>query len=144
MADIANGNLDVRRLKGSLHTVQPLESHLNPLLDEKLAVKTWLAERGEHPSMFLFTSRAGSRISRQQGFRLFQAVAAKAGLSLELRHPHVLKHSICQHLVDSGVNLPYIRQQVGHSDPKNTMRYLEIHDRQASQVTATALAAVYV
>ena len=143
LSDISSGNLDVRRLKGSLHTVQPLSSHLNSLLDERKALQSWLKERGDHPSIFLFTSRAGSRISRQQAFRLFQDIAMRAGISRERRHPHILKHSICQHLVESGVNLPYIRQQVGHSDPKSTMRYMDIHDRKASEVTATALGAIF-
>src|SRR5258707_7020670 len=35
LADIKDGAIDVRRLKGSLHTIQPLKSHDNPLLDEK-------------------------------------------------------------------------------------------------------------
>src|SRR5262249_34821727 len=98
LTDIVGGKLDVRRLKGSLRTVQPLEEHTNSLLDEKKALAAWLKVRGDHPSMFLFTSRAGSRISRQQAFRLFQEIARQAGISKDCQHFHSLKHSICQHL----------------------------------------------
>src|SRR5260370_32364132 len=35
LTDIKDGAIDVRRLKNSLHTIQPLKSHDNPWLDEK-------------------------------------------------------------------------------------------------------------
>src|SRR5258708_17092010 len=58
LADVQNGELDARRLKGSLHTVQPLYSDTNPLLDENKALASWLRERGDADgSCFLFTSR---------------------------------------------------------------------------------------
>jgi len=48
MADVdhESGSLDIRRLKGSLHTIQPLCRHKGqPLLDEVRALRTWLEER---------------------------------------------------------------------------------------------------
>ena len=33
VSDVQDGRIDVRRLKDSLHTVQPLQTHTNPLLD---------------------------------------------------------------------------------------------------------------
>src|SRR5713101_4198818 len=34
LGDVQDGQIDVRRLKDSLHTVQPLQTHSNPLLNE--------------------------------------------------------------------------------------------------------------
>src|SRR2546422_921428 len=45
-ADLKAGSLSIRRLKGSLHTVQPLYRHKGqPLLDEMTALRSWLRER---------------------------------------------------------------------------------------------------
>src|SRR5580658_5263690 len=55
--DVANGRLDCKRLKGSLHTNRPLESNDNVLLDEKRALVAYLSERPTDESPFLFVSR---------------------------------------------------------------------------------------
>src|ERR1700694_1190706 len=68
LSDVQHGRCDVRRLKGSGHTNQPLESNENTLLDEKRALAAYLRERPETPSVFLFVSefgpRCGSGLSR--------------------------------------------------------------------------------
>src|SRR5262249_38131560 len=44
--DLKAGSVSIRRLKGSLHTVQPLYPHKGqPLLDEVGALRAWLRER---------------------------------------------------------------------------------------------------
>src|SRR5579863_3714146 len=41
--DLKGGSISIRRLKGSLHTIQPLFQHRGqPLLDETGAVRAWL------------------------------------------------------------------------------------------------------
>lgn len=56
--DMKNNQLTIRRLKGSLKTTQPLSDHRGePLLSEKKALRAWLAERGDHPSAYVFTSQ---------------------------------------------------------------------------------------
>src|SRR3974390_2536785 len=61
--DLKNGQITIRRLKGSLTTTQPLTDHPGqPLLSEKRVLRAWLAERPD-ASGFLFTSPKGGRIS---------------------------------------------------------------------------------
>src|SRR5438477_1790114 len=72
--DLESGSLDIRRLKGSLHTIQPLCRHKGqPLLDEVRALRTWLEERKQMAksdgSDYLFLSQKGGRLSRVQFFR---------------------------------------------------------------------------
>lgn len=91
--DLKTGSISIKRLKGSLHTIQPLYQHRGqPLLDEAAAVRAWLRKRVADGSDYLFTSQKGGKLSRIQFFRNFQKVAEEAGLSAEKRHPHVLKH----------------------------------------------------
>src|ERR1019366_97840 len=93
--DLKAGSISIRRLKGSLHTIQPIYQHCgHPLLDETAAIRAWLRKRSADGSDYLFTSQKGGKLSRIQFFRVFRMVAEVAGLPAEKRHPHVLKHSL--------------------------------------------------
>ena len=142
--DLKNGNIVVRRLKGSLRTTQAVTEHCGePLLNEYRALREWLRERPADGSDYLFTSQKGGRLDRTQFFRLFQTIAGKAGLPAGKRHPHALKHSLASHLVSANVNLALVKQQLGHKSIGSTMRYVTTSDRQASKATATALMAIF-
>jgi site-specific recombinase XerD len=143
-ADIKNGALSVRRLKGSLSQVQPLYQHRGvPLLDEMNALRTWLRERRGDGSDYLFTSQKGGRLDRTQFFRIFQACAEAAGLTPEKRHPHVLKHSLASNLVAANVNLALVKHALGHRSINSTMQYVGTTDGQTAEAVQAALMRLY-
>ena len=142
--DLKVGSISVRRLKGSLHTVQPIYQHRGqPLLDEAAAIRAWLRKRVADGSDYLFTSQKGGKLSRIQFFRNFQKVAEKAGLSAEKRHPHVLKHSLASHLVVGNANLALIRQALGHRSIDSAMAYIGTSDTQAAEALQKALMGLF-
>ncbi len=142
--DLKAGSISIRRLKGSLHTVQPLYRHKGqPLLDEVTALRTWLRERESDGSDYLFLSQKGGRLHRSQFFRIFQACAEAAGLPAQKRHPHALKHSLASHLVAGNVNLALVGQCLGHKTIGSTMKYVGTSDAQASEAAQTALMRLY-
>src|SRR6266481_6047718 len=102
--DLKNGEITNRRLKGSLKTTQPLaDVPGQPLLSEKRVIRAWLAERGNHPSKFVFVSQKSGRMNRSTFYRMFQKYAEKAGLPADKQHPHTLKHSLAVLLVEQNV-----------------------------------------
>ncbi len=138
--DMKAASISIRRLKGSLQTVQPLYQHRGqPLLDETAALRAWLRKRPADGSDYLFTSQKGGKLDRTQVFRLFQTVAKIAGLPVEKRHPHVLKHSLASHLVAGNVNLALVRQALGHRSINSTMQYVGTSDGQAAEAAQAAL-----
>jgi type 1 fimbriae regulatory protein FimB len=142
--DLKNGHITVERLKGSLRTTQAVAEHRGePLLNEVKAVRDWLRLRPQDGSDFLFVSQKGGKLDRTQFFRLFQSIAAAAGLPPGKRHPHALKHSIASHLVSANVNLALVKQQLGHKSIGSTMRYVTASDHQASRATVSALMKIY-
>jgi site-specific recombinase XerD len=142
--DLKAGSISIKRLKGSLHTVQPLYQHRGqPLLDEAAAVRAWLRKRVADGSDYLFTSQKGGKLSRIQFFRNFQKVAQEAGLSAEKRHPHVLKHSLASLLVVGNANLALIRQALGHRSINSTMAYIGTSDAQAAEALQKALMSLF-
>jgi integrase len=138
--DLKAGSVSIRRLKGSLQTVQPLYQHRGqPLLDETTALRAWLRKRSADGSDYLFTSQKGGKLDRTQFFRVFQTIAKIAGLPVDKRHPHVLKHSLASHLIAENVNLALVRQALGHRSINSTMQYVGTSDRQAAEAAQAAL-----
>jgi type 1 fimbriae regulatory protein FimB len=136
--DLKDGCLDVKRKKGSLHTIQTLMPHKGePLLDEVKAVKAWLRARPDDGSRALFTSQKGGALSREQVHRIFKGIAERAGIAKGKRFVHILKHSRATHLVGT-MDIALLRQLLGHRNIQNTMIYAHATDKQAS---AAAMAA---
>jgi integrase len=142
--DLKSGSISIRRLKGSLHTVQPIYQHRGqPLLDETAALRAWLRKRPVDGSDYLFTSQKGGKLDRTQFFRNFQKIAESAGLPVEKRHPHVLKHSLATHLVAGNANLALVRQALGHRSINSTMQYIGTSDSQAAEALQRALMGLF-
>jgi integrase len=142
--DLKASSISIRRLKGSLLTVQPLYPHRGqPLLDELCSLRAWLRERQFDGSDYLFTSQKGGKLDRTQFFRVFRAVAESTGLPGEKRHPHILKHSLASHLVAGNVNLALVRQALGHKSIGSTMQYVGVSDCQAAEAAQAALMRLY-
>src|SRR5882672_8738617 len=77
--DLKNNEITIRRLKGSLKTTQPLaDLQGQPLLSEKRVLRAWLAERGDHPSKYVFVSQKSGKMHRSQFYRVFSSAAEKA------------------------------------------------------------------
>ena len=129
-SSVVDGLVDVRRLKGSLHTEQPLLESDEPLLNER---KAW----------FDFTLKipANQRvfpISRQHFWRLMQRYADAAGIPKRKRHPHALKHTIALEVIHSA-GIENVRQYLGHKSMASTGAYLKRTDAEASAAIASAL-----
>jgi site-specific recombinase XerD len=144
LADIQNGEIDIRRLKDSLHTVQPLLSHQNPLLDEPAVLKAWLRKRGEADgSQILFTGRNGSGICRQQVYNLFYDIAMRAGIDRNRRFPHICKHSLGAHLIRNGVGLAHVQQALGHKHISSTVAYTHISQQEAAEKVSDVMQTLF-
>jgi integrase/recombinase XerD len=142
--DVRNGRIRCNRGKGSQHSVEELREHANPLLNEKLVLAAWLRERGDGDgSVFLFTSRKGSRLTRQQVYRLFRHCAELAGIEEGRFNPHVLKHSYASHLLRNGADLAFVQKALGHTQISSTVRYTHVTTSEAQIVSSRILGNVF-
>src|SRR5208282_725070 len=142
--DLKNGEVTIRRLKGSLKTTQPLaDIQGQPLLSEKRVLRAWLEERGNHPSRFVFVSQKSGQVHRSQFYRMFADIAERAGLPKDKRHPHCLKHALGYSLVEANVNLAIIKQALGHKSIASTAVYTTPTDETTGRAVTAALASLF-
>lgn len=142
--DVRNGRIRCNRAKGSQSTIEELRDNRNELLDEKLVLAAWLRERGEADgSVFLFTSRQGSRLSRRQVFNVFRKTAELAGIESGRTNPHVLKHSYASHLLRNGADLAFVQKALGHAHISSTTRYTHVTTSEAQVVSNRVLGSVF-
>lgn len=141
--DFKNEKITIRRLKGSLETTQSMSNVTGqPLLSELRVLKAWLAERND-ASDFIFTSQKGGKVDRTQFFRIFQAIAERAGLPADQRHPHCLKHALGFALVEAGAHMAVIKQALGHKSMQSTAVYTTATDQMADKARQSAMANLF-
>jgi integrase len=136
--------IHIARLKGSLDSTQNLlKVKGNSLFNESAALKAWLDARQPDADNFVFNSQKSTRLNRVTIYKLFRAIARKAGLGETLQHPHVLKHTAAMLMVQQGANAFMIRQHLGHRSFDSTLAYVNPSDADASAASAKAFAQVF-
>jgi integrase/recombinase XerD len=144
LADVRNGRINCVRGKHSQHTVEELRENHNELLDEKLALATWIKERSDADgSQMLFTSRQGSGLTRQQVYNLFRKTAELAGIEEGRVNPHILKHSYASHLLRNGADLAFVQRSLGHKHISSTVKYTHVSTSEAQVVSNRILGNVF-
>jgi len=139
--DLANGQITIRRLKGSKKSVQSIYGAKGqPLLNEKKVLSDWLEERETYgdKSMAVFLSQKGGALDRSAFFRVFQAIAKSAGLPKDKCNPRVLKHTRAYFYLEKGMSLPQIQQALGHRSLASTGQYLRVTDATANKAIEQA------
>ncbi|EPP0275378.1 tyrosine-type recombinase/integrase, partial [Salmonella enterica subsp. enterica] len=91
--DLHSRIVQVSRLKNGFSTIHPLTPR------EVRAIRVWLRVRretmkksGNEDGSWLFITRKGGPLSRQQGYNIIMQAGRRAGLGIEA-HPHMLRHA---------------------------------------------------
>src|SRR6266568_6216187 len=117
--DVKQGRVSIHRLKGSISGVYPMQP------DVLKVIRSYLRTRGDE-SPYLFVSNRNVPISRFMLHHLMQTYGELAGLSVEKRKFHCLKHSIATHLLDAGADLAFVKDWLGHANIQNTTIYARL------------------
>lgn len=132
--DAKQGRVSIHRLKGSISAIYPMQP------DVMKAIRSYLRTRADE-SPYLFVSNRNVPISRFMLHHLMQTYGELAGIALEKRKFHCLKHSIATHLLDAGADLSFVKDWLGHANIQNTTIYARLTtatlDAQARMIFAS-------
>ncbi|QMU56392.1 MAG: site-specific tyrosine recombinase XerD [Candidatus Mycalebacterium zealandia] len=76
-------------------------------------------------SPYLFVSRRGTCLTRQQLWKMIKFYAVVAGIKQNIS-PHTMRHSFATHLLSRGADLRTIQMLLGHSDISVTQIYTSV------------------
>jgi len=111
--------------KGSKERIVPINDYASKVLRNYLInFRPKLLKKGKDQS-FVFLNNLGDPLSRQSFFLILKKVAKDAGIEKDIS-PHTLRHSFATHLLESGTDLRFIQEMLGHEDISTTQIYTHL------------------
>jgi site-specific recombinase XerD len=91
------------------------------------AVRTYILDYG--PTTWLFPGERPNRpIACRTAQKVVESARKRAGIKTHAS-AHTLRHSFATHLLESGTDVRYIQELLGHSSPKTTQIYTHVSRR---------------
>lgn len=105
-----------------------------PLSDKTLIILRNYA-RAYRPNDLIFTGSKGGFYSGSSLQSVFKSAKIKANITKPATL-HTLRHSFATHLLESGVNLRYIQDILGHSSSKTTEIYTHVSSEEVKKIVS--------
>jgi integrase/recombinase XerD len=118
--DSERGILNIREGKGNVDRMVPIAAKIW----EKITgyIKTY------HPKVYLFEGQTGGKYSVESVYSVFKQSLKRAGIQKDVG-VHSLRHSYATHLHESGLDIRYIQELLGHKSTRTTEIYTHVSRR---------------
>lgn len=120
---VSLSNLEVKVIdgKGGKGRIVPLGSKA------KEAIEQWLMLRATWKNLdeALFITKRGTRMTARQVSNRVKHIADKMGKSLKV-HPHMFRHSMATHVLESSQDIRSVQELLGHADISTTQIYTHL------------------
>ncbi|MBI5393331.1 tyrosine-type recombinase/integrase [Candidatus Woesearchaeota archaeon] len=77
---------------------------------------------------FIFCSQKDEKYNKRTIQQIIKSISKKVGIKKNVT-PHTLRHSFATHLLESGADIRYIQQLLGHKDLKTTQIYTHVANK---------------
>ena len=124
--DFAQGLVTVLG-KGSKQRIVPVGSHA------RNALAALREEAAGQPGDFVFPGRGGAQISSRAVQLRVKKLAAQRGVYKRV-HPHLLRHSVASHRLESSGDLRGVQELLGHADIATTQIYTHLDFQHLAKV----------
>jgi integrase/recombinase XerD len=118
--DRERGILHIREGKGRIDRIVPVSGKVWEKIDEYVI--------SYRPREYLFEGQTGGRYSSESVYRVFKDALLKAGIKKDVG-VHSLRHSYATHLHESGLDIRYIQELLGHKSSRTTEIYTHVSRR---------------
>jgi len=115
--DLKRQLIHIKSAKGRKDRYTLLSKNLIPLLESYVAHYT--------PKFLLFEGRNLEPYTQVSARQVLKKTLANAGIPKDVTL-HTLRHSFATHLLESGTDIRYIQELLGHNSPKTTMIYTHV------------------
>lgn len=115
----------IRMAKGKKDRIVPLSPKILSLLRDYY--------KSYHPKEFLFEGQAGGKYSEKSLENVFKQSLTKARIKKPVTL-HWLRHSYATHLLESGTDLRYIQDLLGHKSSKTTEIYTHVSTKNIQNI----------
>jgi len=115
--DIDRRQLIIKNAKGRKDRYIILAKSLLPLINNYLITYA--------PSVYFAEGKKGEKYSAESVRAFLKKSSKNARISKKVT-PHTLRHSYATHLLESGIDLRYIQELLGHAKPETTMIYTHV------------------
>lgn len=115
--DFDRGLIHIKSAKGRKDRYTLLSKGFTALL------QTYIAHY--NPKIYLFEGRNGEPYKQVSARQVLQKSLREAGIQ-KYATLHTLRHSFATHLLESGTDIRYIQELLGHNSPKTTMIYTHV------------------
>ncbi|WP_026728958.1 site-specific tyrosine recombinase/integron integrase [Flavobacterium denitrificans] len=124
--DSKRGIVIIRQAKGKKDRISPLSPKILEMLREYYIIYK--------PSIWLFEGQnSGEKYSEQSLQSVLKQALQKAGNTKPVTL-HWMRHSYATHLLESGTDLRYIQELLGHSSSKTTEIYTHVSTKNIQQI----------
>ncbi|MCP4964514.1 MAG: tyrosine-type recombinase/integrase [bacterium] len=104
------------------------------MLSESLLPRLRTYYRAYRPKLWLFPSAAGDKpLDIRTAQRVFTTAKNKAGIQKPVSF-HTLRHSFATHLLETGADLRYIQELLGHASIRTTQMYTKVTTTGATSI----------
>ncbi len=117
--------LHIHAAKGKKDRIVPLSQKILDL------IATYY--RAYRPQVYVFEGQTGGKYSEASLASVLKQAIAKAGISKPVSL-HWLRHSYATHLLESGTDLRYIQEMLGHSSSRTTEIYTHVSTKSIQQI----------
>jgi integrase/recombinase XerD len=112
--------IHIREGKGGVDRIVPVSDKVWHKIDEYL--------NSYSPCNYLFEGPAGGKYSNESVYSVFRTAMKKAGIQKDVG-VHSLRHSYATHLHESGLDIRYIQELLGHKSTRTTEIYTHVSRR---------------
>ncbi|KAF2327386.1 site-specific tyrosine recombinase/integron integrase [Flavobacterium daemonense] len=124
--DSKRGIVIIRQAKGKKDRISPLSPKILQMLREYYTIYK--------PSIWLFEGQSsGEKYSEQSLQSVLKQALQKVGTTKPVTL-HWMRHSYATHLLESGTDLRYIQELLGHSSSKTTEIYTHVSTKSIQQI----------
>ncbi len=119
------GILHIRGGKGNVDRVVPVSDKVWEKIEEYMD--------SYHPLVWLFEGQKGGQYTTSSVYHVFKAALSRAGIDREVGI-HSLRHSYATHLHETGLDIRYIQELLGHRSSRTTEIYTHVSRRHLVQI----------